>query len=36
MLGRFILIKKERAKSVYNMGKYVRQIKSRINALNNQ
>lgn len=36
MLGRFILVKKERAKSVHNMGKYVGQIKSRINALNNQ
>ena len=36
MLGRFILIKKERAKSAHNMGKYVGQIKSRINALNNQ
>ena len=36
MLGRFILIKKERAKSARSMGKYVGQIKSRINALNNQ
>lgn len=36
MLGIFILITKERAKSAHNMGKYVGQIKSRINALNNQ
>ena len=36
MLGRFILVKKECAKSAHNMGKYVGQIKSRINVLNNQ
>lgn len=36
MLGRLILVKKERAKSAHNMGKYVGQIKSRMNALNNQ
>mgnify|MGYP007002483677 CR=1 FL=1 len=36
MLGRFILAKKERVKSAHNMGKDVGQIKSRINALNNQ
>ena len=36
MLGRFILVKKECAKSAHGMGKCVGQIKSRINALNNQ
>lgn len=36
MLGRFILVKKECAKSAHSMGKYVGQIKPRINALNNQ
>ena len=33
---RIYLSKKERVKSAHNMGKYVGQIKSRINALNNQ
>lgn len=36
MLGRFILIKKERQKFARSMGKYIGQIKPRINVLNNQ
>ena len=35
-VGKIYLSKKERAKYAHNMGKDVGQIKSRINALNNQ
>jgi len=35
-IRKIYLSKKERVKSAHGMGKYVGQIKSRINALNNQ